>query len=163
MLGQQLTTESQTPKRLLKRLVETFGRPVKTSIPGLTHLFPRPQELFDADLSTAGIRGDRAEVVQALARAVLQKKFTFRALKTLDEAVSRLCGATGIDEPTANYIAMRAFAEPDAFPCGDRELRRILGCGGSHVYPTERSPRAENWRPWRAYAAMYLFANRRDQ
>jgi AraC family transcriptional regulator, regulatory protein of adaptative response / DNA-3-methyladenine glycosylase II len=160
MLGQELTTESHTPKQLLKRLVQAFGRPVKTSIPGLTHLFPRPQELVDADLSTAGIRGNRAEAVQALARAVLQKKLTFRALRTLDETVSRLRGATGINEATANYIAMRVFAEPDAFPCAARDLRRILGCGGSLVSPTESSRRTDNWRPWRAYAAMYLFASR---
>jgi AraC family transcriptional regulator, regulatory protein of adaptative response / DNA-3-methyladenine glycosylase II len=156
VLGQDLTTESHNRKRLLRRLVDRFGRPVKTSIPGLTHLFPRPQELSDADLSTVGISGDRAEAVRTLARAVFHKKFTFRALKTLDETVSRLCGVPGIDQTTANYIAMRAFAEPDAFPCANRELRRILGGRRKPVSLAESSRRAENWKPWRAYAAMYL-------
>lgn len=156
ILGQELTMESHNPKRHLKNLVESFGRPVKTSIPGLTHLFPRPQELSDGDLSAASIRGARAQAVRALALAVFKKKLTFQASRTLDETISRLCAVTGIGQPIAHYIAMRVFAEPDAFPLTVPELRRILGDGGSSFSTAASSRRSESWRPWRAYAAMYF-------
>ncbi|CAM9838034.1 unnamed protein product, partial [Phaeothamnion confervicola] len=64
----------------------------------------------------------------------------------------------GIGEWTAQYIAMRAMRESDAFPSGDIALMRALG-----VNKTERTgasqliSRAEAWRPWRAYAALHLW------
>jgi AraC family transcriptional regulator of adaptative response / DNA-3-methyladenine glycosylase II len=59
----------------------------------------------------------------------------------------------GIGAWTAEYIAMRALAWPDAFPCADLGIRRALG-GKS---PKEILTMAEAWRPWRAYAAMHLW------
>jgi 3-methyladenine DNA glycosylase/8-oxoguanine DNA glycosylase len=50
-------------------------------------------------------------------------------------------------------VAMRALGEPDAFPSSDLGLLRALNM--SSVRELER--RAEAWRPWRAYAAMYLW------
>jgi len=48
---------------------------------------------------------------------------------------------------------MRALGEPDAFPSGDIGLLRASGVGSS----SELGRRAEAWRPWRAYAAIYLW------
>jgi AraC family transcriptional regulator of adaptative response / DNA-3-methyladenine glycosylase II len=48
---------------------------------------------------------------------------------------------------------MRALGEPDAFPSGDLGLLRAL----SLKSPRELELRAEAWRPWRAYASMYLW------
>ena len=48
---------------------------------------------------------------------------------------------------------MRALGEPDAFPSGDLGLLRALALGN----PRELERRAEAWRPWRAYAVMYLW------
>jgi 3-methyladenine DNA glycosylase/8-oxoguanine DNA glycosylase len=50
-------------------------------------------------------------------------------------------------------VAMRALREPDAFPCGDLGLLHALDLNT----PRELEQRAEAWRPWRAYAAMYLW------
>jgi 3-methyladenine DNA glycosylase/8-oxoguanine DNA glycosylase len=57
----------------------------------------------------------------------------------------------------AQYIAMRAFGEPDAFPQGDLGLRRAVSNGGALVSNAELNRMAERWRPWRTYAAMYLW------
>jgi 3-methyladenine DNA glycosylase/8-oxoguanine DNA glycosylase len=54
---------------------------------------------------------------------------------------------------TAQYVAMRALGEPDAFPSADVGLLRALGLRSSR----ELEQRSEAWRPWRAYAAMYLW------
>ncbi len=67
--------------------------------------------------------------------------------------LASLCEIHGIGKWTAQYVAMRALGEPDAFPWGDLGLLRALGLGSTR----ELVERAEPWRPWRAYAAMYLW------
>ena len=59
----------------------------------------------------------------------------------------------GIGDWTAEYVSMRALNEPDAFPASDLGLLRASGMHN----PRELQTRAETWRPWRAYAAMYLW------
>jgi AraC family transcriptional regulator of adaptative response / DNA-3-methyladenine glycosylase II len=80
--------------------------------------------------------------------------------KALAEAVSNVAAVPGINDSTANYIAMRAFSEPDAFPAKNLGLRSTLSAAESHVSESQVIARAEAWRPWRAYAAMHLL---RDQ
>ena len=63
----------------------------------------------------------------------------------------------GIGEWTAQYIAMRALREPDAFPASDLGLRRALGARGALASVAEVQQRAQAWRPWRAYAAVHLW------
>jgi 3-methyladenine DNA glycosylase/8-oxoguanine DNA glycosylase len=48
---------------------------------------------------------------------------------------------------------MRALGEPDAFPSSDLGLLRAAGLKTAR----KLEQRAERWRPWRAYAAMYLW------
>jgi AraC family transcriptional regulator, regulatory protein of adaptative response / DNA-3-methyladenine glycosylase II len=48
---------------------------------------------------------------------------------------------------------MRALGDPDAFPSGDLGLLRELDLRNMR----ELEQRAEVWRPWRAYAAMYIW------
>jgi 3-methyladenine DNA glycosylase/8-oxoguanine DNA glycosylase len=122
------------------RLTRVFGRPVKTSIPGLTHVFPGPEELAEVDLGAAHIRGDLASMIRALSIAVSKGDLTFEASMNLQDAIARMRVVPGMSQPMADYIAMRAFGEPDAFPISTAKVPRATEC----------------WRPWRAYAAMYL-------
>jgi 3-methyladenine DNA glycosylase/8-oxoguanine DNA glycosylase len=69
------------------------------------------------------------------------------------EFVGNLCELPGIGPWTAQYVAMRAIGEPDAFPSGDLGLLRALGMRSSR----ELEERSQLWRPWRAYAAMHLW------
>jgi len=65
----------------------------------------------------------------------------------------------GVGEWTAQYIAMRELREPDAFPAADVGLLRAMAAvDGRRLSPAELLARAERWRPWRAYAAMHLWA-----
>jgi AraC family transcriptional regulator of adaptative response / DNA-3-methyladenine glycosylase II len=138
ILGERLA--EQVPSVALARLARTFGRPVKTSIPGLTHLFPSPQDLVEADIGAARIRAEAASSIRALARAMLKGDLTFEASMNLQDAIARVRRVSGISRPMAEYIAMRAFGEPDAFPVSRAKVPQATEC----------------WRPWRAYAAMYL-------
>ena len=66
-------------------------------------------------------------------------------------------------EWTAQYIAMRARGEPDAFPTTDLGLRRALAPAGARpISSRQLAEIAEAWRPWRAYAAMALWMSLRS-
>jgi AraC family transcriptional regulator of adaptative response / DNA-3-methyladenine glycosylase II len=157
VLGQTLTTNG--PKRLVARFVQMFGTPVDTPVRGLKYLFPRPEVLAHADLSKAGMSDGCANVIRKLTSSTIRRHLSFATSRTLEQAVSQLGEICGIDESTANYIAMRAFGEPDAFPLEESGLRRSLAKAGSIVSPANALAMAEKWRPWRAYAAMH-FAQR---
>jgi AraC family transcriptional regulator of adaptative response / DNA-3-methyladenine glycosylase II len=58
---------------------------------------------------------------------------------------------------TAQYVALRALGEPDAFPVGDLVLRRIASPNGAPLTPRILEERAERWRPWRGYATLHLW------
>jgi AraC family transcriptional regulator of adaptative response / DNA-3-methyladenine glycosylase II len=53
---------------------------------------------------------------------------------------------------------MRELREPDAFPAADIGLMRAMAIDGRRPSPSELLSRAERWRPWRAYAALHLWA-----
>ena len=156
ILDQQLT--ARDPVAVVTGLVRTFGMPVKSSVVGLNHLFPRPERLAEADLSVVGIRGGCARAIRALARAVVERKLTFETSKNLEDTVSRVCAIRGIGERESHHIAMRAFGEPDAFPFYDLELRHAVSNKSLPVSPAELVRISDPWRPWRAYAAMHLWA-----
>jgi AraC family transcriptional regulator, regulatory protein of adaptative response / DNA-3-methyladenine glycosylase II len=150
ILGQQITVKSATT--LAGRLVSALGKPFRDA-PGLTHLFPTPDALASAKLIDIGLTGGRAETIRAFARAVCTGKINFEGVVDSDAFLSSLCEIPGIGTWTAQYVAMRALGEPDAFPSADLGLLRALDLTTSR----ELEHRAESWRPWRAYAAMYLW------
>ena len=156
ILGQQITVKGATA--LAGHMVSAFGQPFRGAS-GLTHLFPSPEVLAGAKLGDVGLTGARAETIRALARAVCAGKINFEGVVDSDAFLNRLCEIPGIGKWTAQYVAMRALGEPDAFPSADLGLLRALALGTAH----ELEHRAEAWRPWRAYAAMYLwrFASQR--
>jgi len=150
ILGQQITVKGAT--LLAGRMVSSFGKPFYSGN-GLTHLFPTPAALADAKLTRIGLTGARAETIRALARAVCDGRLTFEGVVDSDDFLNRLCEIPGIGKWTAQYVAMRALGEPDAFPSGDLGLLRAMSLESSR----ELEKHAEAWRPWRAYAAMYLW------
>jgi AraC family transcriptional regulator of adaptative response / DNA-3-methyladenine glycosylase II len=156
ILGQQVSVRGATT--LAGRLVAEFGRPLPASFgAGLTHLYPRPADLAEADLARIGLPGARAETIRALSRAVAGGTLRFGEMKELDEIVSALTAVPGIGDWTAHYIAMRAFGEPDAFPASDLGLRHALGRKGKPASAREVMRRSEAWKPWRSYAAIALW------
>jgi AraC family transcriptional regulator, regulatory protein of adaptative response / DNA-3-methyladenine glycosylase II len=150
ILGQQISVKAATT--LAGRIARTFGQPFHGAS-GLTHLFPTPEILAKARLAGIGLPRARAETIQALARAVWSGEISFDGIVDSDDFLTRLCQIPGIGKWTAQYVAMRALGEPDAFPRGDLGLLHALKLGSSR----ELEQRAEAWRPWRAYAAMCLW------
>jgi AraC family transcriptional regulator, regulatory protein of adaptative response / DNA-3-methyladenine glycosylase II len=153
VLGQQVSVAAG--RTLAARLVGRVGRPVAGGSDGLTHLFPSPEALASADLDGLGLPGGRIGALKALARAVAERRVDFRA--PADEVTTALLVLPGLGPWTAQYVALRALGEADAFPAADLVLRRVAARGGPPLTAAALEARAESWRPWRGYAVMHLW------
>lgn len=162
ILGQQAGIASAA--RLSGRLVSQFGQPLTAELaaicPRVTHVFPAPAELMRADINMPGVPRRRGIALNSLARAVVTEPGILSQRNTLEATVQALRALPGVGEWTAQYIAMRELREPDAFPAIDAGLMQAMqaACGRS-LSTDELLRRAENWRPWRAYAAAHLWAS----
>ena len=150
LLGQQVSVQAATT--LCGRLVTRHGEASGLG-PGLERLFPRPERLAAAELTSIGLPGARAASLRGVARVAAIDPRLFEPGASLDELVARLVALPGVGPWTAHYLAMRVYGEPDAFPSGDLGLRRAAG----GVSGRQLDALAEPWRPWRAYAAMHLW------
>ena len=160
VLGQQISVRAATT--LAGRLAARWGEPLahagdgSNSGPGL--VFPEPRRLIDADLQTIGIPKERAETIRRVALAFADGALDRAAATGLDALVERLCAIPGIGEWTANYVALRAYGEPDAFPAADLGLRKAVAPDGKPVTAKRLAEIAEAWRPWRGLAAIHLWS-----
>jgi AraC family transcriptional regulator of adaptative response / DNA-3-methyladenine glycosylase II len=162
VIGQQITVKSAT--QLLGKLVATLGTELaeSSSDRDLTHLFPRPEQFTPKGLAKLGMPGARRQCLANFAQAAIADTGLFAQRRDLEEAVAQLRQISGVGQWTAQYIAMRALGESDAFLAGDVALERKLAELGRR--PTARAllARAENWRPWRAYAVLHLWMADKD-
>ena len=156
VLGQQVSVAAA--RRFAARIAQRFGEALPAPLgPELTHLFPTPLQLSEADLSAIGLTRTRADTVRTVARAVLAGVVDFRADRTLEDFVGRWTALPGIGPWTAHYIALRAMGHPDAFPADDLVLQKALSNDGTRMSAHALTAHAEHWRPWRAYAVLQLW------
>jgi len=148
-------------RTLARRLVEAFGEPVDTPFPDLNRLFPSAERIAAADpdqLGRLGIVRQRVGALQALAQAVAEGRIVLQPAAPLQPTLQALLALPGIGEWTAQMIAMRVLAWPDAFAASDIGVLKALG---TRDVPLAEA-RAEAWRPWRAYAVMALWHSLED-
>ena len=159
-LGQQISVAAA--RRLAGNLVARHGKSVSKSYvshPGLSHVFPTAERLASAESISLRMPRARQLSLKALAKAAATDSNLFRPFGTIEEAIMRLRTIRGIDEWTAQYIALRALRETDAFPASDIGLLHGAAMvGGARSTSAGLLHRAESWRPWRAYAAQHLWA-----
>jgi DNA-3-methyladenine glycosylase II len=112
-------------------------------------------------LRGAGLSGQKASYVHALAAAVATGDLDFGALPADDEAaIAALTAVKGIGRWSAEIYLLFAEGRPDIFPAGDLavqiELGKILGL---EARPTEKRTRdlAEPYRPHRGALAVFLW------
>jgi len=153
VLGQQVSVAAG--RTLAARLVARAGRAVAGGGDGLTHLFPSPSALAAANLDGLGLPGARVRALQALAAAVAGGSLDLGA--PAPEVAARLEALPGFGAWTAQYVALRALGEPDAFPGADLVLRRMAAADGAPLTTRALEARAEAWRPWRGYAVLHLW------
>src|ERR1700733_10026306 len=105
VLGQQITVSAAI--RLAGRLVAAYGEPLAEPTTTLTHVFPTPQVLAQADLTALGMPRSRAVTLSSVAAAAIGNPDLFGANCDLEEAIARLRSIRGVGEWTAHYIALR--------------------------------------------------------
>jgi AraC family transcriptional regulator of adaptative response / DNA-3-methyladenine glycosylase II len=155
VLGQQVSVKAATT--LAGRVAAAFGEPLDGGHPALTHLAATPERIADAtvpQLAALGLTRSRAHSILTLARAVADGALRLAPGGNVAATTRQLTALPGIGEWTAQYVAMRALRWPDAFPAADLALRRAWS--GASAAQLARD--AERWRPWRAYAAVHLWA-----
>jgi AraC family transcriptional regulator of adaptative response / DNA-3-methyladenine glycosylase II len=153
VLGQQVSVKGAST--LSGRWAHAFGEPIATPFPELNRLSPRADRVAGVaaeDLAALGMVGARARCLVGLARAVAGRKIVLSFAANVEDQIEGLMSLPGIGHWTANYIAMRALHWPDAFPTGDLVLMRAAQSNQKQL-----QQRSEAWRPWRAYAAQYLW------
>lgn len=159
VLGQQISVVAA--RRLAGILCAKHGKPLGGSGHplGLTHLFPTAKALVGAAELGLGMPRARLETIKSLAITAAENPKLFEPGVSLQASLEKLLGLRGIGEWTANYIAMRAMREMDAFPVKDIGiLRGAEAVTGTRPSPNDLLLQAEAWRPWRAYAAQHLWA-----
>jgi AraC family transcriptional regulator of adaptative response / DNA-3-methyladenine glycosylase II len=181
VLGQQVSVLAA--RTAAARLTLALGEPlpVGEGDPStLTHLFPTPSAIAAAGpeaLPAGPLR--RRHTLHALARQLAEGELAIDPGSDREALRARLLALPGIGPWTAEYIALRALSDPDAFLPTDLGVRRALerlgrgwpkrGCspeasvsrlrsalrGGCS--PREAARLAERWRPWRGYALVHLW------
>jgi AraC family transcriptional regulator of adaptative response / DNA-3-methyladenine glycosylase II len=154
VIGQQVSVAGAAT--LTGRPVADYGEPLPQPIGSVTHLFPSASALADADPDRLGMPGARCRALQALAAALASGHLRLDGGVDPDRAREQLLALPGIGPWTADYIAMRALRDPDAFLPGDLGVRRALTQLGEDGRPAAAARLAERWRPYRAYAFQHL-------
>jgi AraC family transcriptional regulator of adaptative response / DNA-3-methyladenine glycosylase II len=156
ILGQQITVAGATT--IAGRFVDAFGEPIATPFPHLQRVTPSAATVASAGadrIARLGIVGVRAKGISALANAEAAGLLRLEGglAATPEEALQRVIRLPGIGPWTAQYIAMRVFRSPDAFPKEDLVVRRTFG----GVSAREVEAVSQAWRPWRSYAVMHVW------
>ena len=162
VLGQQVSVKAATT--FAGRIAERYGELTGVVVDGLadapTRLFPEPQKLMRARLETLGVIRSRAQTIRDISRAVVKGELSYDAGQSAEQFRSALTSIKGVGDWTAEYVAMRALKNPDAFPASDLGLLRAFDDkNGKRMRPAELTAMAEAWRPWRAYAALLIWGS----
>jgi AraC family transcriptional regulator of adaptative response / DNA-3-methyladenine glycosylase II len=156
VLGQQVSLAGAAT--LAGRLVADYGEQLRSTLGTVTHLFPRARAFAEADPERLPIPASRRRALIGLAQALDEGRVVLGPTVDRAEARRRLLELPGIGPWTADYVALRALRDPDAFLPSDLGLRRALERVGVDGSPANATELAESWRPYRAYALMHLWA-----
>jgi AraC family transcriptional regulator of adaptative response / DNA-3-methyladenine glycosylase II len=154
ILGQQVAVKAGIT--IAGRFVRAFGEPVETPYAALTQLFPRPEAvaaLKEGDIAAQGVIRARAGAIVQVAREMSAGRLQLDPGANVDATLAALTRIPGVGPWTAQYVAMRALAWPDAFPHPDAAVLKAMRA----THAREAAAHAEQWRPWRAYAVLHLW------
>ena len=155
ILGQHISVRAA--RTVTGRLVATYGKPLDHREGGLTHAFPSPESLAEADLVSLGLTRARAEAVRTLSRQLADGKLVLDVGADRCEAEEHLLAIPGVGPWTVAHVALRSLGDPDAFPAGDLGLQLAATRLGLGDHALALAKRANRWRPWRGYAAHHLW------
>jgi len=134
-----------------------LGEPLPAPDGALTHAFPEPAAIAAADPATLRLSPARDRSTRELATRLAHGELAVDEGADRAAARSTLLAIPGIGPALAEQLALRALADPDAFPASDPQLR---AAARRHRFPgnaTDLAKHARQWRPWRGYAAHLLW------
>lgn len=153
ILGQQVSVGRA--RALAGGLVVTDGKPI--DLDGdhtVTHLFPSAEALAALDPEEIPMPRSRGRALVSTAAAVVDGSLRLDRSGDRAEVRAELLAVPGVGPWTADYIAMRALGDPDAFLPTDVGVRHAATKLGIADVGTA----SEAWRPWRSYALMHLWS-----
>jgi AraC family transcriptional regulator of adaptative response / DNA-3-methyladenine glycosylase II len=159
IVGQQISVTGA--RTVLGRLVDALGSdtpPVAGAPAGLRRCFPTASAIADAPPDAFAMARSRYRAVVAGAGAIAGGDLDLSPGADRHETRRRLLAVPGIGPWTADYLLMRALADPDAFLPTDLGVRRGLEAVGLRCDPSDLEAIAARWRPWRAYAVGHLWS-----
>ena len=158
IVGQQVSVKAATT--IVARVVQRAGKRIEGHHHEATAWrFPTPQALASADLVQIGMPGKRIAALQGFAQAVASGDLPIDSQNPDVPALRKaLLALPGIGPWTVDYVAMRAWRDPDAWPETDLVLMQAIASRDpSMVRAAHQRARTQAWRPWRSYAAMHLW------
>jgi AraC family transcriptional regulator, regulatory protein of adaptative response / DNA-3-methyladenine glycosylase II len=156
VLGQQVSLRAAAT--LAARLVAGHGEHLERPFGAVTHAFPTPAALAGAPSGAVAMPVSRRRALAALAQALDSGELVIDAGADRVQARRKLLALAGIGPWTAEYVAMRAMRDPDAFMASDLGVRHGLRALGRDGSPAAAERISERWRPYRSYAVAHLWA-----
>lgn len=146
------------------RLIARWGEPVYHGDRSFS-LFPTPEKLALQPLDTLrslGIPPRKGLAILEAAGEIASGKLDLDALAAQSDAelvARRLQAIRGIGPWTAHHVIIRGMGMVDCLPREDPGLRRAVSTqyAWDTVSTRQLAALAERWRPWRSYAAYYLW------
>ena len=152
IVGQQLSTKAAAS--IWAKLVDQFG--------GET---PTPEQILRKrrpTLRKVGLSNAKVEFIRDLATRVKSGELDLKALKKLsdEDVIAELIEVKGIGRWTAEMFLIFHLGREDVVSVGDLGIRRAVQISygmGDLPGPEELEKLAEEWRPHRTLACLYLW------
>lgn len=148
ILGQLVSIEQAN--RMIAQLIEGYGEEILHPLTGAPmRLFPAPGMVAGSGLEKVGTTQARKATLREFSRRLAEGRLSLSSTQDPEAFRRSLLDIKGIGPWTAEYISLRSIADTDAFPATDLVLKRAL----------EENPGIdlESIKPWRGYAAAYLW------
>lgn len=145
ILGQLVSVKQATA--LTQELMALYGNQQINPINGKTiTLFPSAAVLAAQTLDALKVPRMKKTAISTLAQQVVGGDIHFSSYQSPQQFKEKLLAIRGIGHWTAEYIALRAIGDTDAFPPGDAYLnKRLAGVS------------LQGLSPWRGYLASALY------
>lgn len=145
ILGQLISIKQAT--KLTAELIRLYGKQHRNSLTDTdVTFFPRPEQLVDNPLNELKITQVKKEAIRELSMQVASGEIHFSPYQVPQEFKEKLLRIRGIGKWTAEYTALRAIGDIDAFPSGDAFLAKCLD-----------EKQLEMLSPWRGYVVSHLY------
>ncbi len=155
ILHQQVSLASA--RAMTARLVAAHGIALPHPIGTVRSAFPDARVWARADADTLGLPKSRGQAIVNLGAALHAHWVDLSPWADRADAIASIMRVKGIGPWTANVVAAKALADPDAFGANDLALLRQAEKLGLPSTAGELEQHAERWRPWRSYAMHHLW------